>query len=230
MAIKLWLAAGVVSAGLLGGIAVQASPVTYDWTSGTVTVLGVSSATGTVLGQGTLPLTSASQVTFDSAVPDVPSFEFADLGPSSVALSGAFAGDTLTVTGLNINSLDSAYSSSATGPNPYTITLNNLWASGSYSITNASHVTLSSGTFTDYLTPTLSGQINLSGGSNPMLTLNGIALDAATVGGQSVILKADVVFNGAPVPLPAAVWMFGSGLLALVGSVRRQRRTTQAVQ
>jgi hypothetical protein len=223
MKISMGLAGGLLAGGALLGGVVNASPVVYDWTSGSVTVLAVDNNNGNTLGQGTLPLTSASQVTFDSGPPvAVPSFDFADSGPSSVVLSGGtLAGDTLTVSNLMVTPA-STYSSSGNGTNPYNITLNNLWASGSFSVTNGSTV-VASGTFTDTVTATLTGQISLSG-SNENLSLNGIVLDSVKINGTPVTIKADVIFAGAPVPLPAAFWLLGSGVAALAGSLGRRRR------
>ena len=70
--------------------------------------------------------------------------------------------------------------------------------------------------------PTLAGAITLGGVTN--LTLNGITLGAfllpPQLGGQTATLKADIIFNGV-VPVPAAVWLFGSGL-GLLGAMRRR--------
>ena len=229
MRIRTKLGAGTLLAGTLAHAGLtHAAPVMYGWTAGTVTALGVDNANGSVLGQGTLPLTAASQVSFDATALDVPSFEFADSGPSGVALFGGTGtvnlnGDTLTVTNLVVNSSASNYSSSAAGSNPYNITLNELSASGTYVITKGA-ATLWSGSFADILTPTLSGQIALTGsGADQTLSLNGITLGTATLGGTPITLKADVIFQGSPVPLPAGAWLLGSGLVALVGSMRRRR-------
>jgi hypothetical protein len=215
----------IAVAGLAGAIAsgiAQSSPVTYDWTSGSITVLAINGNNGTTLGSGVVALTAPSQVTLDTGVAmDVPSFAFDDMGTSSAALGGALTGDTLTVTNLTIVPETTGYTSSATGTNPYNITLNGLAASGSYSIANASNVVISSGSFTNTITPTLTGAITI--GPTNSLTLNGIALDVASIGTTPVTFKADVIFDGAPVPLPAAVWLLGSGLVALAGAALRRR-------
>jgi hypothetical protein len=82
----------------------------------------------------------------------------------------------------------------------------------------------------------LQGGSDLSStGTSPIklfgLTGNGIA------GGQSQFyLLGSATFNGgtltisgnAPVPLPAAVWLFGSGLMGLVGVSRRRKQSVAA--
>jgi len=218
----------VLGASLVLCASARATPVVYDWTGGSITVLAVNNNNGNTLGQGAIPLAAPSQVTFDSGPPvAVPSFEFADPGPSSVTLTGGtLAGDTLTVSSLVVVPA-TGYTSGGSGSNPYNVTLNNLWASGAFSVTNGS-TTIASGTFHDTLTATLTGQVTLSGsGSSESLALNGIALDGVTISGTSVTLKADVIFDGSPVPLPAAIWMLGSGLIAVAGMMRGRRRAAQ---
>ncbi len=216
----------------LVGVA-SASPVTYNWTSGSVTVFATSGGPNLLTSpSNVIPLTSASQVTFDSAVPGVTSFLFADTGPSASTFSAtAFTGANAVLNGgqivlSNISIVPGVgYSSSGSGANPYNITMNNLSASGSYQLKNAGGATLSSGTFSNVITPTLTGQVLLGGGSNQQLALNGISLAAISVGGTSILLKGDVLFNGAtPVPLPAGAWLLGSALLGLSGLRRGRRR------
>jgi len=225
MSIKRFAAGGAVLAGALSLSAIaHATPVVYDWTGGSVTVLAVNSNNGTMLGEGTVPLTTPSEVTFDSGPPvAVPNFEFADTGPSSVMLTGGpLAGDMLTVSNLTVVPA-TGYTSSGSGSNPYNVTLNDLWASGAFTVMNGT-TTVASGTFQDTLTATLTGQISITGaGSSETLALNGIALDAVAIGSTPVTIKADVIFDGAPVPLPAALWLLGPGLLGLAGTMRRRR-------
>jgi hypothetical protein len=168
-------------------------------------------------------------VTFDSAVPNVPNFVFADLGPStSIFSSTAFTGAAAVLNGgqLILSNVvvapGTGYSSSGSGSNPYNITMNNLASSGAYTLKTAGGATLASGTFSNVVSPTLTGLV-LLGGSQ--LSLNGITLAAISYGGQSLLVKGDVLFNGAtPVPLPAAAWLLGSGLLGLTGMAKRRRR------
>ncbi len=210
---------------LAGWTAARAAPVTYDWTGGSVTLSATDTNGTNYLAAGaSIPLTSASQVTFDSTAMTIPSFEFADLGPSSLTLAGPLAGDTLTLSNLAVEPPASGYSSSATGTNPYNFTLGPIDATGSYVVTNAADITLASGSF-NHANPTLSGQITLGGANSDALTLNGITLGAISVAGTQIIMKGDVTFDGAAVPLPASLWLFGSGLAMLsAGRFLRRRR------
>ena len=49
----------------------------------------------------------------------------------------------------------------------------------------------------------------------------GILLDFALSAGDTVTFNTR--FDVTPVPVPAAVWLFGSGLLGLVGVARRKK-------
>jgi hypothetical protein len=72
--------------------------------------------------------------------------------------------------------------------------------------------------------PSLNGQLQVAG---DQFALNGITIASETVGSgpfaQTVDIKADVVFTGTPVPLPPAVWLFGSAL-GLLGFTRPRLR------
>jgi hypothetical protein len=221
-------------AGLIGlcGPAMS-SPVSYNWTSGSVTIFATTGGSNLLTSPSNIfPLTSASQVTFDAALPSVTSFLFADLGPSTAIFSPtAFTGAAAALNGgqLILSNVvvapGTGYSSVGSGSNPYNVTMNNLASSGNYVLKNAGGTTLASGTFSNVISPTLSGQILLGGTNSQQLALNGITLAAVSFGGQSLLVKGDVLFNGlTPVPLPAAAWLLGSGLLGLSGMAKRRRR------
>ena len=50
----------------------------------------------------------------------------------------------------------------------------------------------------------------------------GIHMNFAISAGDSVTF--DTIFDVTPVPVPAAVWLFGSGLVGLVGFARRKQK------
>jgi hypothetical protein len=195
----------------------RASTITYDWTGGAVTLSATNANTGAqylAAGQ-TIPLTSPSQVTFNSSAMTVPSFEFADAGPTTVPLQGALSAYSLEVSGLSVIP-DASYSSSVTGTGPtYNYSLGALDAAGSYEIIrNSNSSIVQSGTFSK-VDPILSGQFTLNSNTDS-LTLTGIALGAFSYDGATINLKGDVAFTGAaPVPVPASIWLFGSGLVGL---------------
>ena len=102
-------------------------------------------------------------------------------------------------------------------------------------------ITVKIGAITDTLTgvftgDTISGSAAGDGQQGVNNNLNLIAIDLADFGvgpGASVssivlglpVGGADFALGAAVVPVPAAVWMFGSGLIGLVGIARRRRRT-----
>ncbi len=54
------------------------------------------------------------------------------------------------------------------------------------------------------------------------------AVQSYTLGTASLAANGTLTIKGSPVPLPAAVWLFGSGLMGLVG-ISRRRKTAAAV-
>lgn len=207
--------------------AAEAGSIQYNWTGGEVTISAINNNNGNdfLAAGASLPLTAPSQVTFNSSAQTVPSFDFTDQGTASFALQGALAGDTLKVTDLTAVA-GTPYSASATGTNPYTFTLGAVDVSGTYEVLNASNTLIVPSTAFSHDNPTLSGQITTSGTTMSNLTLNGITFGAATIHGTPITFEGAIVFSGAapaPVPVPGAVWLFGSGLAGLAAFARRRR-------
>lgn len=223
MILKRIAAAATALCALLGLAAqVDASPVTYDFTGGYVTLSAMVAGTDLLPAGQQIPLTG-TQVTFDTAALQLSSFQFADTGPTTVALEGPLAGISLTVSALNVVP-DAQYSTlSASGTDPYNFTVGQIDASGSYSLSGL--VTRGSTAFSG-TNPTLSGQITTASlGGTDALGLTGITLGTFTVSGQTVTLKGDIVFAGVtPVPVPPAAWLLGSGLALLAVVLTRRRR------
>jgi hypothetical protein len=207
----------------------DAAPVTYDFTSGFVTVSAFAGASNTdLLAPGTELQLTGGQVTFDSAALTLPSLQFLDnLSQTVTIANGVFTGEQLTVISWNAVP-DASYTSSAflssTPPPTYGFTAGKIDAAGMFSLAAGSDPTgVNQGpkSFSGQ-TPSLTGQVTLSG--TDMIQLTGITLGTFMVGGQTISLKGDVVFEGvSPVPLPASVWMLGS-VLALFGFARARRR------
>jgi hypothetical protein len=210
--------------GLFAAAAANAAPVTYDFTSGFVTVSAFDGSSSTdLLAPNTELQLTGGQVTFDSAALTLPSFQFLDnLSQTVTVANGAFSGEHITV--LSWNAVpDASYTSSAflssTPPPTYGFSAGKIDAAGMFSLAGA--VTQGPTSFSGQ-TNSLTGQVTLSG--TDMIQLTGITLGTFMVDGQTISLKGDLVFEGAtPVPLPASAWMLGSAL-ALFGFAMAGRR------
>ena len=213
----------------LGGVATaNAAPVTYDFTSGFVTVSAFQGSSNTdLLAPGTEIQLTGGQVTFDSTALKLPSFQFLDNTPQIVTvISGAFTWEHITVQSWSAVP-DATYSSSAflssSPPPTYGFTAGKIDAAGMYSLTGPVNQGIKPFAGT---TNSLTGQVTLGG--TDMVQLTGITLGSFTVNGQTITLKGDIVFEGAtPVPLPASVWLLASAM-ALFGFTRMDRRQSNS--
>ena len=225
MLIRTMLILAVLVLGVTSAVGTaQASPVTYAYTSGNITITASANGVPLTAPNTTIAL-SGNQATFDAAALQLTNFQFTTFGSSTIALTGAFAGEFLTLTNLNVIP-GLGYSSFATlvAPGVYTFSATPVNATGAYALNGILGNTAS--TALDVNTPNLTGLIQTAA---DQFALTGISLGAVTVTQGAVktlvTLKADIVFTGAtPVPLPAPLWLFGTGLgLLSLPFVRRRR-------
>jgi len=209
---------------LAGVSTANAAPVTYDFTSGFVTVSAFQGSGNTdLLAAGTEIQLTGGQVTFNSTALTLPSFQFLDNAPQTVTvINGPFTNEHITLQSWSAVP-DASYSSSAflssSPPPTYGFTAGKIDASGMFSL--AGPINQASTPFAG-TTNSLTGQVTLGG--TDMIQLTSITLGSFMVNGQTITLKGDVVFEGTtPVPLPASVWMLGSAL-ALFGIAFMERR------
>jgi hypothetical protein len=198
---------------------VEAAPIQYTFTSGSATLSLTGPGNVSLLAPASsIPLTG-TQVTVDTAASQVNSFQFDAAGPSNVNGANLLAGSVVTITNLTVTPGGGYNTLSLTGSNPYNYLVGPVAVSGTYAISGAINVAATPFSSSN---PTLAGAFTLGGVTT--LSLNGITLGTFALppqlGGQNATLKADILFTGV-VPVPAAVWLFGSGL-GLLGVMRRR--------
>jgi hypothetical protein len=220
------IAGGISLLGLAALAAGAHASTVYDVVAGSSSfiTLQVYAPNGTTLlasGSNTLPLTAPTQLSVDFSggnPTDIPTFTFEDMGVTSIGLSN---GDRIQVTNATVTP-GNPYSSSVTGPgSPYNYSLGGLNGSvSSYTLFNSSNKPLTSGgPISGSTAGPLAGSLTLNGDSS--ITLNGIVLGTMKNGD---IIKADVIFQGAPVPLPPTIALLAPALLGL-GMVSLRRRS-----
>lgn len=216
--------------GLLAAAAASATPITYDLmnASGSNVELFASNANNgnTLLAGGMLMMTAGSLVEFDPSALTLPQQDYNDAGPTTLALAGALAGDSLKITNFTV-APTTGYSSavSSSGANAYNFTSGDLLATGTWQLLNSTGNPVSgqSGSF-NHVVPTFNGQFAMSGNELQNLTLTGISLGQVTIEGTPVNVSADVTFTGMQaVPLPTPLGLLGSALLGLAFLAWRQR-------
>jgi hypothetical protein len=228
------LVAALAVGGLSGFAAsANAGQVTYELAPGTPSEVVVTATEGSssILFSGsqsiTLLLTSGS-TTLDTTALELDSFSFVDAsaGPTTLSVSG---GNTLGSLSLTNLTLSSNTATALSGTNPYTFATTAATDSAQFSFTSAANGKTTTGTISGSNQSFAGSIATATIGTDSFDQATAINLGTMTIGGQTVTLKGDVVFDGqTTVPVPAGIWLLVSGFGAL-GLARVRRSSTSAV-
>lgn len=179
-----------------GGVGVRSASAT-----GTVNDAAVNMGTGSLLGLIGTSLFSLSATTLSASA-----LVSGDYGGFSATGSSVIEGASLQVAGLDLITL-----AADAAPNTVVDPLGALSLLG--------------------LTVVLNEQLSSCGAETCSIAVNALRLSFDDFALGSALLNGDIVFGHAeaglaasPVPVPAAAWLFGSGLAGLAGLARRGRR------
>jgi len=211
---------------LISGSAL-AAPVTYDFTSGSVTVTGVTSTTATTIIGPTVVAMDGAFVTFDETTIDLTDLllTIPTTGIlSTIAPWGPYDQYWIESASISPGLGYTTVFGAPTGPGTYTFAAGPLDIDGIYSAFDTGLVEpdLINAAFPFTDTSFISGSIDINTGT---LTLSGITLAVIPGGlfgeGEDLEIKADITFVGMePIPEPSTALLVGLGLVGLASTRR----------
>lgn len=145
---------------------------------------------------------------------------------------GLAVGDTISAVGTFDDSVIGAgetFVDFSTSVNNMEITIGNTIFTDSMDIYGGAYIYFFDGVFTGLDYKSYSATKTISSSANPGFVINGGVSDSTN---QDIILETTFVegtwnpdsFTVTAVPVPAAMWLFGSGLIFLTGFTRRNRK------
>jgi hypothetical protein len=224
--------------------AAHATPVTYDYTSGSIDITGITVDGTSVLPTGSEPaivLATTSTATLDTTA-DTLSFAVSQAAATTITLCCSFTSGSNTFSFASADAILSSLTADSIGSLTLTSTGSDTWSfssgssngvtlSGTSSITGATE----NGTALGTLGPKswsggkpISGNIAVTA-NQQTLQMDGVPLGSYTVDGMPVTVTGNIIFQGNAVPIPGTAWLLASAL-GLLGVLlaRAQLRPTRS--
>jgi len=222
------LSAWVVSLTLVGlGAAAQATPITYNFTSGQVVITATVSGSP-VAGPVTVPLNGMQVTLNEPSTLTSLSLSMGSSGP--VTISPTYLGynsvtvnfATLTASGGSLSLFD------AGPPQGYNYAIGPVGVSGQLNATNVNPINNLTNQPFSFSNPTATGQLFVD--TNVAMALDGITIGSIDPDGPGgappLVIKGDFTFEGAPtvVPEPGTALLVGAGFLGIAARRRSAKR------
>jgi hypothetical protein len=222
---RAWKVAGFLGLAVaLGATSASATPVTYNFTGGQVTVAAYVGASITPIGGPVVLSLTGVQVTVDEALLTLNSLSFAVGSTGSIGLSPDYNGyDTVNIDFASVSGFSGSLTLVDPGPpTEYSFGISGVTVTGQL---DASGPSVSPIVDSPFSIPGVSGSgtIFIESGQ---LFLDGITLGAIDPDGPGgvdpLVIKGDFIFTGV-VPEPGTALLLGLGLAGLARA-RRQAR------
>jgi len=196
-----------------------ADPVRYDFSSGFVTL--TASVDGVDIAGPVTASLSGTQVTIDEDTPELLSIQLDATGPIAIAFASPYAGyDEVVIDSLSLSGGSGLLVPLDPGPPA---------AEYFFLVDPLSIELVVSGD--GFAAVPIGGDAAASGSLFVDSSLNQLSLSGITLGSfgpfgdelSPIVLKADFVFSGSPIPEPSAALLFLAGALTLAGRMRAVR-------